>query len=182
MKKEDIRREILKQLAQLPKETRRQYNEALVKKVITSEVWKEANRVAVTLSRSPELETELMIQAAWDAGKKVAIPYSGPNRKLSFYDYHAETELETSSFGLLEPKDRTQPIDKDDLDLIVVPGLAYSEQGYRVGFGGGYYDRFLADYKGNTIALLYPFQLKPSLAAVVESFDIPIQKLFIADK
>ena len=64
----------------------------------------------------------------------------------------------------------------------MVPGLAYCEQGYRVGFGGGYYDRYLADYTGATIALLYPFQLKSSLMSVVEEFDIPVQKLFIATK
>lgn len=182
MDKESIRKQIKEKLGQLSPELREAYNEELLHSLKNSAEWRSAHSIAITLSSASEVNTEAVIQAAWSEGKDVVIPYSGKKRTLSFYSYTKETELERSAFGILEPKNRCQEVPKEHIDLVVVPGLAYSDDGYRVGFGGGYYDRYLADYPGKTISLLYPFQLQPRVAEIKESFDIPIQKLFIATK
>lgn len=182
MDKQTIRMEIITTLKKLPKQKRMSYNQQLISKLINSSEWKSSEVVGVTLARYPEIETEKIISAAWDAGKKVVIPYSGRNRRLSFYYYERDTPLEESKFGLLEPADRSEEVPKELIDLLIVPGLSYSKRGYRVGFGGGYYDRYLADYYGKTISILYPFQLDEQVEDLVEPFDIPIQKLFIASE
>lgn len=182
MNKAEIRASIIEQLKNLPEKTRRLYNTDLLEQLTNSLEWKEATSIAVTLSNHPEVNTELVIDAARRAGKDVLIPFSGPNRRLSFYLYDEGTELEKSKFGILEPKNRQSEIPKKQIDLIVVPGLAYVQEGYRVGFGGGYYDRYLADYQGKTVSLLYPFQLSQEVENVVEEFDIPVEKLFLASK
>lgn len=171
---------MLKKLKELPTETRENFNKNLLKQLKESNEWKHAHTIAVTLSRFPEVDTELLVQAAWDDEKQVVIPFSGKNRKLSFYVYNPTTKIKQNSFGLWEPENQEQEIKKEQIDLIVVPGLAYSDKGYRVGFGGGYYDRYLTSYPGKTISILYPFQLNQQTSALTESFDIPVQKLLIA--
>ena len=180
MGKQKIRKDTLNQLKSLEEERRIQYNEDLLHQLMQTTEWHEAECIAITLSRPPELDTQLVIEAAWQIGKQVVIPYSGKNRLLSFFIYEPTTELELSSYGLLEPKNRLNPINKSDIDLIIVPGLAYASEGYRVGFGGGFYDRYLADYGGRTISLLYPFQLNRIVEDVVAPFDIAVEKLLIA--
>ena len=67
-------------------------------------------------------------------------------------------------------------IDKEEIDLIVVPGLLFSSRGFRIGFGGGFYDRYLADYQGETCSLVFSEQLYDDWE--VEDFDIPVQKIY----
>lgn len=179
MDKPTLRKAILKKLVNLAQAERERFNASLLDQVLASPDWQGAAIIAITLSRHPEVETQGLIQAAWSEGKTVVVPYSGKNRRLSFYPYMPTSELEESKFGLLEPKDRSMEVQKEMIDLIVVPGLAYDPAGYRVGFGGGYYDRYLADYAGRTIALLYPFQLTDDVSPLREPFDIPVDALFL---
>lgn len=173
---------MLEKLRNLPASDREAFDSSLLNQLTTSDLWKNSNSVGITLSTFPEIETKNIIERAWAEGKQVYIPYSGKNRKLTFYSYTLDTELEVSHFGMMEPKVRTVVIPKDEIDLVVVPGLVYNEAGYRIGFGGGYYDRYLADYTGKTCAILYPFQLDEQIHVLVESFDIAVQKLFIASR
>lgn len=179
MEKPALRKKILEQLQMLPVMDRERFNRSLLEQLTASPEWQESQVVALTLSRFPEVDTDAVVQAAWQEGKRVVIPFSGRNRRLSFYEHTPQSPLEESKFGLLEPKDRSQEVEKAAIHLIIVPGLAYEQGGYRVGFGGGYYDRYLADYTGKTVSLLYPFQLVPEVAELAEPFDIPVGKLFL---
>lgn len=77
---------------------------------------------------------------------------------------------------MFEPKEHeTDAVSKEEIDLVIVPGLLYNRAGYRVGFGGGYYDRFLKDYRGYTISLAFSFQLIDHLPH--EEYDIPVGKM-----
>lgn len=182
MDKQTIRISKITALQNLSPEKRAIYNDDLLKQLVESREWKGATTIAVTLSRFPEVNTDLIIRTAWQAKKTIAIPYSGPSRQLSFYEYTPETKLEKSKFGLWEPADRESPLQKTGLDFILVPGLAFSQEGYRIGFGGGYYDRYLEAFSGMTASLLYPFQIDEQVSSLIEPFDIPIQKLFIASE
>ena len=87
-------------------------------------------------------------------------------------------QLEKVYNDLHEPiEDETEVALKNELDLIIVPGIAYDRLGYRIGFGGGYYDRFLQNYNGTTISLLLQEQLYDQLPH--ESFDQPVQRLIL---
>ena len=182
MQKKDIRSKALKKLKKLSPSLREKYNYDIMTQLVSSDYWKKAEHVGVTLSRHPEVDTQAVIEQAWKDGKTVSIPHSGEKRKLSFYIYTPQTELELSRFGLLEPKDRSVPQSKNAIDLMVVPGLVFNQAGYRIGFGGGYYDRYLEDYKGKTISLLYPLQLDDHIDELIETHDQPVEKLFLASE
>lgn len=91
-----------------------------------------------------------------------------------FAKYDKEN-LVRSKFGLLEPKSEIAV----EPDFILVPGLIWNDEGYRIGFGGGYYDRYLANFEGSTASVLYDFQ---KMDFEAESHDIAVQELFIGRK
>ena len=180
MPKKEIRQQMIKRLNNLPFEQKKEQEKNIYELLFGMEQWKKAEMVALTLSQELELTTYPIIEKAWKEGKAVVVPRTKKNREMDFVVYSSTTPMETSSFGLTEPLKTLPAIPKSKIDLVIVPGLAYSEKGYRVGFGGGYYDRFLADYKGTTISLVFKEQKLVSIP--VEAFDIPLDFLITVEK
>ncbi|GAK01784.1 5-formyltetrahydrofolate cyclo-ligase [Geomicrobium sp. JCM 19055] len=98
---------------------------------------------------------------------------------MDFYILSSFENLVTSSFGVLEPDATSaKQIDKALIDVVVVPGVAYDDKGFRVGYGGGYYDTFLEEYpRIATMSLLYDFQLQRKVH--VEPHDQRVDYLII---
>lgn len=153
---------------------------AIVNQLLQSAEFRNAHTIGLTLSRFPEVDTRPLIEAAWRAGKRVAVPKCiKETRDMDFRLITSYTNLETVYMNLLEPiVAETVAIEKYAIDLQVVPGVVYSSEGYRIGFGGGYYDRYLADYKGHMISLAFDCQTNG--AVPVESHDIPVHTIFTA--
>ena len=178
--KKEIRQQIIERLNNLSAAQKKEQENSIYELLFGTEQWEKAEVVALTLSQKLELTTYPIIEKAWKEGKTVVVPRTKKNREMDFVKYSSTTPMETSSFGLQEPLKTLTAVPKSKIDLVIVPGLAYSEKGYRIGFGGGYYDRFLADYKGTTLSLVFKEQeirLFP-----VETFDIPIDFLITAEK
>ena len=118
--------------------------------------WQAAQTIGVTISSGTELATRPIIQHALAAGKRVAVPRCLPHRQMAFWDcLQPAITWQQSPFGRIWEPHTSQPaLAKEAIDLIVVPGLAFSPQHDRLGFGGGYYDRYLQDYQGVTVALM----------------------------
>ena len=125
---------------------------AIYQELLSSEIWQNATTVGMTLSEPYEFDTKPLITAALNSGKIVAVPKTLPHRQLQFCRLLPETEVVRSNFGVLEPVVGTPQISLNKLDLLVVPGLAFSATGARLGFGGGFYDRALANYKGKVVS------------------------------
>ena len=100
-----------------------------------------------------------MIQAALQLGKRICVPRTYPQGRMEFVEYDPDI-LEKTRFGLLEPNEQGKVVDKAEIDLIHVPGLVFQSKGYRIGYGGGYYDRYLADFAGKTVSTIYSIQHK----------------------
>ena len=99
---------------------------------------------------------------------------------MDFYLYTNKNELENVYLDLYEPKDhREKLIDKDFIDLIIVPGLLFDPKGYRVGYGGGYYDRYLVDYPNITVSLAMEEQLVQYVP--FDEYDIPVDFIITED-
>lgn len=105
--------------------------------------------------------------------RQVLVPRTEPGRKLSWAPIADLDTLVPGAFGIPEPPLHVRAVTPQDDGVIVVPGLAFDRRGHRIGFGGGYFDRFLADFSGLTIGLAYPWQLVERLPS--EAHDIPVR-------
>lgn len=176
MDKKMMRLKMQDQLKNLPEDKKILYTDNIQKKVLSSPEWQQAEVIALTISRGTEIDTTLLITSALDQGKRVCVPRCQPSARI--LDFHYITSLDDakpSFYGLLEPEPHLPLAKKSDIDLVIVPGLAFSASGYRIGFGGGYYDRFLKDYYGNSLSMAYSFQLINE--GFAESFDIPVRQI-----
>ena len=112
-----------------------------------------------------------MLEQALKDGKRVAVPKCyGDEMKFIYMD--DLTAVETGYAGIPEPID-DEPVADDPTALVLMPGLAFDREGHRIGYGGGFYDKFLsAEPTHPTLALCYEFQMQEHLET--EEFDIPV--------
>jgi 5-formyltetrahydrofolate cyclo-ligase len=150
--------------------------------LFNDKIWRAAKVIGITISRPPEVDTLQIIRKAWAQGKEVAIPKCNPQtRELVFRTFTRFSDLEMVYSGLYEPMvSKTQEITSDALDLLIVPGLAFTKSGFRLGFGGGYYDRYLEGNKAQTVSLAFSQQLVAQLP--VESHDLPVSKIITEEE
>lgn len=175
--KKELRQTILRQLKNLPEDKRVQYTKTIHEKILNSSQWQTSQVIGLTISQGIEWDTHHLIQTAWKQNKKVVVPKVNPEKKrMDFYMIESFDQLEKVFYDLWEPKvGETQLVTYDDIELLVVPGLVFNSRGYRIGFGGGYYDRMLTQYKGVTLSQLCSQQWNEDWE--VESFDQPIDIL-----
>lgn len=149
----------------------------IAQQLFETEEWINTTVIAITVSNYPEVDTWQIIKRGWEEGKKIVVPKcSHEDRQLDFYYLNSFTELEKVYYGLFEPNPQnTLLADKKDISLVIVPGLAFMKNGYRLGFGGGYYDRFLEQFEGGTAALAFREQLVDRVP--IEHFDLPVGKI-----
>lgn len=174
MDKAILRKSILSQLRDLPQKEYEQRSTAIMAKLFDDPIFQSAQTVGLTISRYPEVNIMPLIEHCWRSGKRVAVPKCDPQKRtMTFRLLESMDQLEVVYMDLQEPNEAmTEAIDTGDIDLLVVPGVVFMETGYRIGFGGGYYDRYLADYRGATRSLAFDVQITDSVP--VESHDIPV--------
>lgn len=175
MTKKDRRLAMLQRLNEMDVAEHQGKSEQILKNLMKQAVYQRADVIGVTLSRFPEVDTLLLIQAAWNDGKKVAVPKCiRKTREMDFRLLTSFDELEVVYMDLQEPiAEKTISVKPEQIDLQIVPGVVFSKEGYRIGFGGGYYDRYMANYSGASISLAFACQTGYDIP--VEKHDIPVQ-------
>ncbi|MEH7121141.1 5-formyltetrahydrofolate cyclo-ligase [Neobacillus vireti] len=172
-----IRKQVKETLSALSKPLYEDYSYKIARTLFADDDWIMAKTIGIYVSRQPEVDTYQVIRKAWEQGKQVVVPKSNPiDKRLSFRTLMEFSQLETVDYGLLEPIEAlTSEVNGEMIDLLIVPGLAYTKEGYRLGFGGGYYDRFLTHYTGKTLSLAFPPQIISHFP--IEVHDIPVSKI-----
>lgn len=129
------------------------------------------------VSTDIEVDTRRIIQQALEDGKKVAVPRCVPGTRLmEFYYIHSLSELSDGAFGVLEPTPDPERLLTDlSGGLCLIPALCYDLQGYRLGYGKGYYDRFLASFGGSLVGLCYSDCIESHLPH--GRYDRPVETL-----
>lgn len=179
--KKEIRSRVLNQLLALSKneaEKKRQ-EKIILEKLFASDTWKKSKIIAVTLSMPQEFDTTPIIKQASIDKKVVGIPKTFAKGKMDFYEYKLGDDVTMTSFGVLEPVS-DQRLEPHTIELVIVPGVAFSNDGYRIGFGGGFYDRYLAKLNLRTVSLVLEPQVQNELP--IENHDIPVQTLIYSDR
>jgi 5-formyltetrahydrofolate cyclo-ligase len=176
-RKSQARKEVKEELNLLPMEQHEMWSNQIAAKLYETSWWKDAAVIALTISRDREVSTMPLIERAWAAGKTVVVPKCNPtDHTMKFFRITSFSQLETVYFGLQEPIiNETVYCSAEEIDLMVVPGIVFSKKGYRIGYGGGYYDRYLASFGGTAISLAFAFQLRKEVPA--DDHDIPVQAI-----
>ncbi|WP_285768916.1 5-formyltetrahydrofolate cyclo-ligase [Peribacillus sp. SI8-4] len=179
--KKKLRQQVKAHLMELTDGEHEEQSDRIAENLFSLEEWKKARMIGITISIHPEVSTFRIIERAWSEGKSVAVPKCDPDKKtMQFKKISSLDQLESVYQGLHEPIAETSEVTKDEMDVLIVPGLAFTKEGYRLGFGGGYYDRYLPGYKGATLALAYELQLVGELP--IELHDIAVGQLITPSK
>ncbi|MGE6629312.1 5-formyltetrahydrofolate cyclo-ligase [Bacillus sp. NPDC077027] len=179
--KKELRTQTLAALEQMKAAEVSKNAESVYEHLFQMPEWREAKTIGLTISRGLEVPTAPIIEEAWKEGKMVCVPTCFPkDKQMIFYQYTAQTRMTSGYFGLKEPDPQSStPVKKDKMDLMVVPGVCFDQKGYRIGYGGGYYDRYLHHYKGVKLALAFSIQVLEEVPK--ETHDIPVS-LIVTEK
>jgi len=162
--KNTIREQCKRWRGKLSAEAKAALDGRIARRVSTLWSYREAKALFAYVSGPLEVETRAIIAAALAEGKRVALPRCVPGtRNMAFWLIESMDDLEPGSFGVLEPKERCKAAEYSPESLCLVPGLAFDTTGARLGFGKGYYDRFLAEFPGSMAGLCYEGCLRPRL-------------------
>ena len=176
--KSELRKQVLQEMKALPRQQKQPMDQALTHQFLKHPFYQEAKVIATYLSFPHEFQTQELIEQALKDGKKVLIPKTYSKGRMDFVVYDPQ-QLVKTSFGLLEPQGDLEVVDASQIDLIHVPGLAFTREGYRIGYGGGYYDRYLEHFTGHTLSTVYPCQIRDFIP---EDHDIPVQEVLIDER
>ena len=177
MNKQELRRAIRERKRAMTEEEIVERSNALAEKFYNSPAYQAASTIYGYLPYILEVRTVPMLQRALDEGKRVAVPkvYGEEMRFIYLEDL---TQVSKGYAGIPEPI-ADAPVAEDKRALVLMPGLAFDPQGHRIGYGGGFYDRFLAQEPDHpTLALCYEFQMQAHLDT--EEFDIPVDTVLWA--
>jgi len=141
------------------------------------ELYRTAETIGAYYSIGSEVRTQDILQEILNAGKQLALPKVVKN-DLVFKKISSFSELEPGNFSVMEPKDKCEVV--KNLDVVIVPAIALAKDGFRLGYGFGYYDRYLHGKKSTTIALSYAKQLIRSFSH--DDHDVKINFIVTEDK
>ena len=177
MNKQELRRAIRERKRAMTEEEIVERSNALAEKFYNTPAYQAASTIYGYLPYNQEVRTVPMLQRALDEGKRVAVPkvYGEEMRFIYLDDL---TQVSKGYAGIPEPI-ADAPVAEDQRALVLMPGLAFDPQGHRIGYGGEFYDRFLAQEPHHpTLALCYEFQMQAHLDT--EEFDIPVDTVLWA--
>lgn len=177
MDKRTLRSEILNKRKALSKEEVINKSSDISSLLFSTEQYKNSKYIMCYIDFRNEVRTEEIIKSALNEGKNIIIPISVVETKQlilsQLMDY--DKELEAGTYGILEPKKEfIREVYPELIDLVLMPGVAFDRRGYRIGYGGGYYDRFLTkiDDPVPKIALAFELQMVPHVRE--GRYDLPV--------
>ena len=173
-----LRRQLRDKLAAMPEDVRHHQSVVACSFIASCAEFSAARVVMLYLSTPTEVDTSPLALKAWQAGKTVVVPkVSWDQRRMLPVEINSLNDhMTTSGPGVREPIEG-KPVPVDLIDFVVVPGLGFSDKGYRIGRGMGFYDRFLAqpEFIGTSCGLAFEEQIVPDLPVL--DHDIPLSML-----
>lgn len=173
--KKIIRKEVLAKRNSFNEESIEAYSKVISDTVLSMDEFKKAKTVLLYSSFASEVKTDSLIDASLKDGKEVYLPRV-EGEDMNFYHILSKEELVKGAWGILEPKKDKDKIFKDNKDaLIILPLVGYDRSGNRIGYGKGYYDRFLAAHEtGIKIGIAFSLQ---ECEIIPEDTDIRLNML-----
>ena len=176
--KQRLREERLAARETLSEQERCVLDDCITQKLLATSEYSEAATVLTYVSVSSEVSTRMFIECALRDGKTVAVPRCLPGHCLEFVAITSLEQLVAAPFNLLEPAKDLPALTESQMNnaICIVPALLVDTKGYRLGYGAGFYDRFLSTYSGKKICLAYQQNLSKTMLPHTE-FDVPVDMI-----
>lgn len=164
--KSELRRRLLLIRDEIPEEEKQKASISVTNRFISLASFRFAETILLYYPIKGELDTVKIAEAALKTGKRIAFPLCNDKDSTMTYHYVSSLdELVSGTYGIPEPK-KDAPLyqpSPDKHDIIIVPAVGFDKEGYRIGYGRGYYDRYLSSFGGTAIGITYHSLLMPSL-------------------
>lgn len=176
MTKQDLRRFIRAQKKEYAAAQLAAMSEEITNRVFASAWWQEASTLLLYYPLSDEVDVRSLISEAFEEGKRVLLPVV-KGEELVLHLYEGESSLREGAFGIMEPQGPLfAPEHYDEIELAIIPGMAFDGAGHRLGRGKGFYDRLLPKLESaKLVGVCWPFQLLDEAPA--EPHDIPVEEV-----
>ncbi len=175
--KEELRRKAAGLRRAVSAETRARFSHAMATRLMESEIFMRAKVVAAYSALRFEMDPRAIVEHACALGKTVGLPrFVAGTGTLNLASYRLDDELNESHFMVKEPLESAPSIDLESVDLVLVPGLAFDPRGHRLGFGKGYYDRFLPCMP-NAVRVGLGFEFQMLMEVPAATHDVPVDHL-----
>ena len=171
-----MKKELRKEILYLRDNLEDRYNKSVIikNKILDLDIYKKSKVIGLYFSMKSEVDTKKLIKESLLLGKKIVLPRIINKNKMIFIEINDDTKYERSPFGVTEPVGE----EYTDIDLIICPGVAFDKSNNRLGYGRGYYDKYLAKHDIYKIGICYHEQLIDKIE--VEEHDIKMD-LVITD-
>ena len=178
LEKQRLREEHLAAREALSEQERSVLDDRITQKLLAISEYVEATTVLTYVSVSSEVSTRMFIECALRDGKTVAVPRCLPGHCLEFVAITSLDQLIAAPFGLLEPPKKLPALTEEQMNasICIVPALLVDIKGYRLGYGAGFYDRFLSTYPGKKICLAYQQNLSRTMLPHT-TFDVAVDEV-----
>ena len=178
--KKEIRAEVKQHRKEATPEQIRANSNVICEKFLQLPEYKDAEVVFAYMDCKNEVETKKVIEQCWMDGKTVAVP-KVLGKIMKYYVIHSYNDLEDGYFGIQEPKyEQLEEIICED-GLMILPGVAFDEQRHRVGYGGGFYDRYLEEHP-DMIKIAFAFEFQMFKEVPFETFDRQPEKIITENR
>lgn len=175
LEKQRLREERLAARETLSEQERASLDDFITQKLLATPEYAETATVLTYVSVLSEVSTRMFIECALRDGKTVAVPRCLPGHRLEFVVITSLDQLVPAPFNLLEPSKDLSALTESQMSntICIVPALLVDTKGYRLGYGAGFYDRFLSTYSGKKICLAYQQNLSKAMLPHT-AFDVPV--------
>jgi 5-formyltetrahydrofolate cyclo-ligase len=171
-KKQLLRRQMLNLRAGIPLRERLVSDAAISRQVVNLSAFKDAEVIFAYVSTDDEIDTRAIIEEALKQGKRICVPRCEGRGIMRAYEIASFDDLQEGSYGILEPRETCRYVEPKCLDLALVPCMGCTSRGERLGYGGGFYDRYLQDRTYPAAALCRDALLLDELP--VGEYDVPV--------
>lgn len=153
--KSEMREKYLAIRSSFPEQQKNAYDKKIHDRLISSITFRHCKDILLYSSVKGEIDTKAIFEKAVSDGKRVAFPCCNPDNTMTFRYINSLSDMSEKTFGILEPNDSCEECVPSNFSLMIVPALVFDKSGYRIGYGKGFYDRYMSTFPGVSIGLVY---------------------------
>lgn len=178
-----LRKEILNLRNLLSKDEVSQKSYEIIKNLKSLEEYKSGRLIMCYVDFNNEVMTKAFIDQSIEEGKRILVPAiadttAGKKEMCAAEIASVKSDLEPGAYGILEPKkNNLKKVEPSEIDLVVVPGVVFNTDGHRIGYGAGYYDRFLKKLRSGCVKVGVAFEIQVLTQIPVDKHDVPVEIL-----